>query len=114
MSQNTVTVTGSLSPMKLAVAYVACDTSAVFIDAIKWTRCRSGPSAAGATELGGHLRNIMLQRLGLVRWGHLRGTNCGFFVLQGLRITPLRLEKLTVTELVSIFPAYCGVWNHSE
>ena len=51
-------------------------------------------------ELVGQLRNHMLQMLGLVRWGHFRGTNYGFFVLRGLRITLFRLERLTVSELV--------------
>ena len=99
--------------MKLVTAYLPCDKAAVFMDAIKWTQCRSGLFAAGAMELVGQLRNHMLQRLGLVRWGHLRGTNYGFFALQELRITLFRLEWLTVSELVKIFPASCGAQNHS-
>jgi hypothetical protein len=69
---------------------------------------------AGAMELVGQLRNHMLQMLGLVRWGHLRGTNYGFFVLQGLRITLFRLEWLTISELVKKFSASRGAQNHSE
>lgn len=113
MPQSTVTVTETLSPMKLVAAYLPCDKAAVFMDAIKWTYCRSGLYAAGAVELVGQLRNHILQRLGLVCWGHLRGTKYGFFVLQELRITLFRLEWLTVSELVKIFPASCGVQNHS-
>jgi hypothetical protein len=55
--------------MKLAAAYVPCDTAAVFMDTVKLTQCRSVLYAAGAIELGGQLRNHMFQRLGLVRWG---------------------------------------------
>lgn len=69
---------------------------------------------AGEMELVGQLRNHMLQRLGLVRLGHLRGTDYGFFVLRGLRITLFRLERLTVSELVNIFSASCGAQKHSE